>query len=108
MENCKGSYVVSKNGDSIAVFLCLDQVQRNIREITGLVRHMLAGAGGGAQMPLAYNFPRQNSSLLLVTVPLFPPPSPPKAKCSAWKPSSFSDSLFQIKGFKLTYDHVST
>lgn len=53
MENCKGSYVVSKNGDSIAVFLCLDQVQRNIRnirEITGLVRHMLAG-GGGADAP---------------------------------------------------------
>lgn len=45
------------------------------------------------------------TSPLLVKVPQF---TSLKAKCSDWKRSSFSDSLFQIKGFKLTYDHVST
>lgn len=40
--------MVSKNGDSIAVFLSLYQVQRNIKEITGLVWHMLGGGGADA------------------------------------------------------------
>lgn len=48
---------------------------------------------------------RQNSDPpTLDKIPYF---SSPKSKCSVWKSGSFSDSLFQIKGFKLTCNHVS-
>lgn len=67
--------------------------------------HVLVWVGWGGEVPPESHCPRQNYSLLLVRVPHFPSL---KAKCSASKSSSFSDSLFQIKGFKLTYDHVST
>lgn len=70
-------------------------------EITNLVRGTYCEGERCPQCPTALD----KTFLLLVTVPYAPFS---EAKCSAWKHSSFGDSLFQIQGFKLTYDHVST